>query len=211
MTLEPRPSDFLTTALRWWWVLALAAILGGAGGFVFERLQPPLYEASAAINGNLVFDSIGACVPTPAAPPANAPTPTPFSLTQYDEDMALAVIQDSLIEAMPQAAALAGMDQPTFLQNAVIERKHNLWEVRFRHANAQTAQQVTNAWLHLGLQRLEEKQASGRVRPYVAFTLQEEASLPVAPTYYRTNLLVLSGTLIGLLAGVLFLSFRSKG
>ncbi|HPH98195.1 MAG TPA: hypothetical protein PKW33_18700 [Anaerolineaceae bacterium] len=211
MTLEPRPSDLLTAALRWWWVLVLAAILGGAGGFVFERLQPPLYEARAAINGNLLFDSIGVCVPTPAPPPEGAPTPTPFSLTQYDEDMALAVIQDSLVEVMPQAAALANMDQPTFLQNAIVERKHNLWEVRFRHADAQTAQQVTNAWLRLGLQRLEEKRASGRVRPYVTYSLQEEAALPTTPTYYRTNLLVLCGTLIGLLAGVVFLSARVKG
>lgn len=42
--------DIWSQAFQYWWVILLCAVIGAVGGYIWSRLNPPLYEASAILE-----------------------------------------------------------------------------------------------------------------------------------------------------------------
>ncbi len=73
---EFAPLQHFNRILHLWWVMLVAALIGGLVGFIFSRLHPPLYQASATFSVNIDLDKV------PVQP-----------LELYDEDIALSNTQ----------------------------------------------------------------------------------------------------------------------
>ncbi len=43
--------DYLRPLLRWWWLLALAALVGAASNFVMVQLEPLMYRCACYVDG----------------------------------------------------------------------------------------------------------------------------------------------------------------
>jgi len=199
------PIENFKRILKFWWLILLLSIAGGITGFIIHRHKPPIYEATAVFMASIDFNKIS----------------TPYTLTQYDEDISLVTVEVVLKQALPSVEAFirdsnlpVGTD--VLLSQYIIERQNAYWELRFRYSDPVVAQKIVNFWAQLAFVRLQDWQKSGQMPPYIYFTLVQLATLPDHPIYLTTNRMVLSGSLIGLIAGVLvvnlpFLSVKKKG
>ena len=202
MTLEHDefvPYDFFSSLVRWWWIAVLCAVIGGGAGLLVHRLKPPIYEAQAVFNATIDVNKIDF---------NHLPTPAPYQFTQYDEDIALSVVQTALIHVMPQVMAFAQqngiqVDGPGLQADTTIERENSLWEIRYRNPDPVLAQKVVNYWAQQGFSDLKARRDAGQIQPYVTFDLVQLADVPRNPAYFQTNSFVLSGGLLGLIAGLL--------
>jgi uncharacterized protein involved in exopolysaccharide biosynthesis len=88
------------------------------------------------------------------------------------------------------------------LNNSTIERKHDIWELRYRSQDPSVAQSIVNTWAKLGYQAMLSWQASGKIPDYVIFQPPTLAVIPQKPVLYGRNNLMLAGILIGFIAGI---------
>jgi hypothetical protein len=200
------PMDYFSWVARWWWVAVLCAILGGFFGFLFSRLQPPVYEAQAVFTATLDYNKID-FMHFPVT------TPSPYKMTQYDEDLALSVVNASLVLVIPQVVSFAqqngiNIDLPEFKILSTIERKNAFWDVRFRSNDPAVAQKIVNFWAQQGFADMQIKQNANKIPNYVLFDLVELADLPKVPAYFQTNSAVLMGGVVGLVLGFILMNFR---
>jgi uncharacterized protein involved in exopolysaccharide biosynthesis len=200
METEFIPLDALKRVLRLWWVVAAAVIIGGAVGFVFHRLHPPLYESTATYHVNLNFNQADQFV-----------KPGDIKASQYNEDMALSAVKAALVEVEPAVIADANqanitLSDDTFGANNNIARLQAFWEISFRSRDPKIAQKVVALWTDEATKAMYVYQQDGRMKTYVYFELINKASLPARPTYYGTNQMVLAGGLVGLVIGILLAS-----
>jgi uncharacterized protein involved in exopolysaccharide biosynthesis len=191
-----------------WWKITLFTILFGLLGLGFSFIQPPKYEAEAIFSATLDYRDINFENLVDEGR-------SPLVFTQYEVDLALSVVQRSLIKVRNEALAYAQTLDPTltpdqFLQDSLIERLHSRWQLSFRHEDPQIAQQVVNYWAELGRNQLEQDQASERVEPYVMVDFLSEASLPGSPVYQNRNILMLAGAVIGFVAGIAVIDFQHR-
>jgi uncharacterized protein involved in exopolysaccharide biosynthesis len=214
---EFEPFEQFNRILKFWWVVVLAAILGGAAGLGVHRLKPPLYETQAVFIANIDFNKVNFTRPfSPTSTPASSnqsarPTPPTYEFTQYDEDLSLLTVQGSLLKVRPQVIAYAqangwAIDSASLQANATIERKHPYWELRYRSADPVQAQKLVNYWAQAAFANLQDKQKAGQMPPYILFDLVQLADLPQKPLYFQTNTLVLAGTMIGMIVGLFLLN-----
>lgn len=192
---------FINRTLKLWWLVFLAALVGGALGFVFFYLHPPVYEATATYFVTLDLDRF----------PMQGLKP---ELIQYNEDMAVnttegALISDKVIKEVLSQVQSAGisLSYADLIQNYTIERKHDLWELRYRSHTPPEAQMVVNTWAQIGYQEMLVWQASGLAPAYVIFQPPSQALIPTQPVLYGRNNLMLAGALIGFIVGII-LSYR---
>ena len=198
--------DEFKRILNLWWLVVLCTIVGGAIGFAFRYVTPPMYESKATIHVAVDFTN------------TLLNTQPFYSVRIYDEDQAMQVIQAAFVEAIPQVISYSkslnlSMDEATFLQNSSIERMLALWDIRFRFKDPTIAQKVVNYWLQQSLIVLKQKKQDGTLKPYLTYDVVANANLPTGPTYYQTNILVLAGGLIGLIIGMLLTNlpiFKAK-
>jgi hypothetical protein len=201
---EFSPYDYFSRLLSYWWVVLLATLIGGAFGFVFYILHPPVYEATATYFVTLDLDRF----PTLGVRQ---------DLIQYNEDMALNTTEGALLssEVLNQVVSQA-QDQgiiltlPDLLNNYTIERKHDIWELRYRSQSSSQAQAVVLIWSQLGYQEMLSWQASGKAPEYVIFQQPSQVILPQQPVVYGRNNLILAGTLIGFVTGIIISIFISR-
>ncbi len=107
-----------------WWLIAVATILGGAFGYLFYQLHPPVYEATATYIVTIDLNRF----------PIQGMRE---DLIQYNEDLALNTTQDALFSlpvrdnVITQAKSL-GLSLSPFdlLKDSTIERKQDVWELR---------------------------------------------------------------------------------
>ena len=197
---EFSPVRYISRVMNYWWVVLLATFVGGALGYVFFYLHAPVYEATATFFVTLdmnQFPTLG----------------TREDLIQYNEDMALNttegallssdVLDEVLMTAQGQGKPLTAAD---LLDNYTIERKHDLWELRFRSPDPQFAQSIVNRWAQVGYQAMLSWQSSGKAPEYVIFQPPRLALLPQQPVLYGRNNLILAGALIGFMIGILLSS-----
>jgi uncharacterized protein involved in exopolysaccharide biosynthesis len=194
------PLDYVKRAWRWGWLVALLTVLGAAAGLVFHQFNPPVYEAAALFSARVDTKQL-----TFMHPPA--PTPIPYRLSDYDQDLSLAVVEASLRQVEPQVVDFARqnglpLDRSELEKLSTIERKNAIWEVHFRSTDPALTQKVVNTWAQAGLANLQTWQKSGQIPPYILFSLTQLAELPASPTYFQPRVLVLAGALIGLLVGI---------
>ncbi len=188
--------DEIKRILNLWRLVVFCTIAGGAIGFAFRYITPPLYESKATIH--VAVDFTNTLLNT-----------QPFYAARiYDEDQAMQTIQAAFTEAIPQVVAYSKslslpMDEASFSQNSSIERMLALWEIRFRYKDPVIAQKVVNDWLQQSLVVLNQMKQDGTLKPYLTYDVITKANLPTQPTYYQTDTLVLAGSLIGLVVGII--------
>ena len=179
-----------------WWLVLLTTILGGVFGFIYFRLHPSIYEATATYFVRIDMDHF------PLHDVAQ-------DLVQYNEDMALGTTEGVLIspevlnDVILQLSGLGKtLTADDLLQNSTIERKHDTWELRYRSQDPSEAQTVVNVWAQIGYQGMLSWQALGIAPVYVIFQPPTLAFLPHKPVVYGLNNLILAGVLVGLIAGI---------
>lgn len=197
---EFSPYEYFSRVLSYWWFVLLLTILGGILGFVFFHLHPPVYEATATFFVTLDLNHF----PTQGVRE---------DLIQYNEDMALSttegalrstdVVNDVIIQAHSLGQSLTLKD---LQDNSAIERKHDIWELRYRSQDPMVAQSIVNTWAQIGYQTMLSWVATGKASEDIIFQSPTLALLPQQPVLYGRNNLMLSGALIGFITGILISS-----
>jgi uncharacterized protein involved in exopolysaccharide biosynthesis len=194
---EFTPLDEFSHLFRYWWLLAVCMLLGGLAAFLFHKANPPLYEATAIITAIIDMETF------------------PFKdvredLIQYNEDMALGTVEGALrsaevIQALVSDAQAQGipLDANILAKASTIERKHAIWEVRYRSSDPVMAQTVANRWMEIGYEAMQTWQSDGRMPAFVILETPTPAYLPTEPIAYQLNSLLLAGIAAGLIVGVL--------
>jgi uncharacterized protein involved in exopolysaccharide biosynthesis len=201
---EFSPHDNFNRVMDLWWVVALATVLGGVFGFIYYSIHPPIYEATVTFFVTIDLDHF------------------PFQgvredLIQYNEDMALGTTEGALRspevrdELITQAQTLGiPLTAYDLLQNSTIERKHDIWELRYRSEEPLVAQTVVNTWAKIGYQAMLNWQATGKAPSFVIFQPPIESPTPQEPVFYKRNNLVLAGSLIGFTVGIVLSTIISR-
>jgi uncharacterized protein involved in exopolysaccharide biosynthesis len=194
---EFSPSEYFSRIIKFWWIVVLATFTGGALGFIFFHLHPPVYEATATYFVTLDlnhFPSLG----------------VREDLIQYNEDMALSTTEGALLSTdvvnsvilqvknMGQSLSVSDL-----LYNSTIERKQDIWELRYRSKDPSLAQSIVNTWAQLGYQAMLSWQASGKAPNYVIFQSPTLALIPQQPVLYGRSNLLLAGAFIGFITGII--------
>jgi len=194
--------------LTGWWKIVLLAVLGGLLGLVVSFLIPPTYQAEATFHASLDFTQIN-------YENMVGEYGYPLIFTQYDEDLALQVVERVLYAKRQEALKFAQtldptLDGQTFLEDMQIQRYLGRWHLRYRHQDPEIAQAIVNHWAVIGKQALEEAQESGQAESFVIIDLVEEAALPQEPIYRTRASLVLAGTFAGLICGIILVDFYGR-
>ena len=103
------PLVVLENALRYWWIVAVAIILGGAAGLLAHSFKPPLYESMAEFS--IAVDLIGT-----------------GPLTQYEEDLGINTAGNVMVadDVKGSVARIAGIlsDSGVNIATLRLTRKH---------------------------------------------------------------------------------------
>jgi len=179
-----------------WWLVALVTILGGAFGYLFYHFHPPVFEATATYIVTIDLNRF----------PIQGMRE---DLVQYNEDLALNTTQDALFSlpvrdnVITQAKSLGlSLTPHDLLKDSTIERKQDIWELRYRSQDPLDSQTLVNLWANIGYQAMLSWQESGKAPKYVIFQPPTLANLPEEPVLYGRNKVVLAGALIGFIVGI---------
>lgn len=185
------PIQHFYRIVRLWWVVVLAVLLGGGMGFIVHLFRPAVYEATASIYVSIDFDKVES-----------------DTLTQYDKDLVLSIVQQTFFTPEVREAMIgsteyqsAGLDIHEWNRSVSVEREHAIWKIRVQHTNPKFAQVLVNKWAQLGYQHLSYLQEKGEIPDYVLLESPIPAELPLKPTNFGRNQLVLAGCLIGFIIG----------
>jgi capsular polysaccharide biosynthesis protein len=196
--------QYYNLTLKLWWLVIIATILGGMLGFTFYYLHAPLYEATATYFVTLDLTHF----------PIQG---TDGDLIQYNEDMAVNTTEGALLSTPVLRALITQLKSSgislTFqeiMKNYTIERKHDVWELRYRSPVPSVAQTIVNTWAQIGYQEMLAWQASGQAPEYVNFQPPSQALLPTMPVLYGRNNLIIAGALIGFIIGIVISSRASR-
>lgn len=201
---EYSPLDEFFHLFRSWWLIAICMLLGGLAAYLFHKSNPPLYEATTTMMATIDLQTF------------------PFhnvreDLIQYNEDMALGTVEGALrspevTQALFTAVQEQGihLDAITLAQQSTIERKHAIWEVRYRDPDPSTAQTVVNLWMEIGTQAMQRWQADGRMPVFVILEDPTSAYLPTEPIAYQLSNLLLAGSAAGFILGVMITTLVSR-
>lgn len=202
------PISTYKNLLERWWVIVIAAFIGGLLAYGLSFLMPEKYQAEAIFNASIDFTEVN-------FENLQNENGDPVTFTQYDEDLALQVVQRMLLATKNVAFQYAqsldpGLDIGTFNNNYQIRRNHALWYLRYRHQDPQIAQSIVNFWAERGWEALQEAQQDGRAEEFVILDLVSFAALPNAAIYQNRNNLILAGTMIGFITGVILVDFTIR-
>jgi uncharacterized membrane-anchored protein YhcB (DUF1043 family) len=201
---EFSPYEYFNRLMGLWWFVVVAAILGGTFGFIFYHLHPPVYEATATFFVTIDLNRF----------PIQG---VREDLIQYNEDMAINTTGGALLspevfaDVIKQGKAVGiSLTANDLLQNSTIERKHDIWELRYRSKVPLEAKTIVNTWAQIGYQAMLSWQASGKAPDYVIFQSPTLALIPQQPVLYGRNNLILAGALIGFIAGIIISTLISR-
>ncbi len=193
---EFSPYYYLSRTVNLWWVVCVSMLVGGTLGFAFFQLHRPVYEATATYMVTIDLSRF----------PLQG---IQADLVQYNEDLAVnttqgVLLSDAVVNEVSQQLNANGMQMSAgqLLQNYTIERKHELWELRYRSPAPGDAQTVVNAWAQIGYQAMLSWQARGLVPAFVIFQPPSHALLPARAVLYGRNNLMLAGAMVGLIVGI---------
>lgn len=184
-----------------WWKIVLVAIVGGLLGLAVSYLRPPLYESEVIFHTSIDFTQIN-------FENLVGHYGEPVVWSQYEEDLALQAFERVLRHQLGETFRYSQTLDPSMVQEIYknlwqLERYLGKWYIRFRHTDPEIAQAVVSFWADKGYNALLAAQEAGRLESFVIVDQVTEANLPQNPTYYQTNIFVLSGTMIGFLLGIL--------
>ena len=130
--------DVLTSALRGWWLLATAIVVGALAALAVNAFLPTVYETGFSILTSIDFTNSG-------------------EMTQFDEDLAMESVgqilssPDLYAHIAAQAAKEGLAIDPAALKSAAtVERRLGTWRVRLRGSDARKIEALARIWLSLG-------------------------------------------------------------
>lgn len=194
---EFSPYAYFNKIIGLWWLVALAIFLGGAVGLIFYQLHPSEYEATATYIVTIDLDRF------------------PFQgvredLIQYNEDMAVNSTQNALLSREVRNQVISQLKtmgisiaDKDLIENSTIERKQDVWELRYRSTDPLEAQNIVDTWAQFGYQAMLTWQETGKAPDYVTFNPPTLSENPQGPVVYERNKVVLASALVGLIAGVI--------
>ncbi len=201
---EFSPYNYFTKILNYWWIIFLAAFLGAVLGFSFYLLRPPIYEAKATYFVTIDLNRF----------PLKSGRE---DFLQYNEDMAVSTTEGALlssgviIDVINQLQTKGiSLTSAEMLQSYTIERKHDVWELRYRSHLPEEAQTIVNTWAQIGYQTMLSWQVSGDAPDFVVFQPPTLALIPTQPVAYDRNRVVLAGALIGFVVGIVIANRLSR-
>ncbi len=208
MENEFDPLSSLNHLLHNWWHIVLIAIAAGLIGLGVSYLQPPLFQAEAIFYASIDFTEIN-------FENLVGESGQPYIFSQYDEDLALEVVNTILLAKLNNAFEFARSLDPeiehdSFIKNMQIVRTHGQWFLRYRHREPSVAQEVVNYWAAIGMVAIEEAQAEETIETYVLVDLVSVAELPTQAIYRNRGVMVMAGMVIGFSAGILFVDSRKR-
>lgn len=191
---ELNPIRMINSIIKYWWIPAVAIILGGVIGFIFSTFHKPVYEATAQFYVTLDLNKFGDRV-----------------ITDYEEDMALSgtiaiLTSDQVTQEIDKASQAQNLKvnmATLFSKDYTLERDHAFWYLRYRNTDPHTAQKFVNLWAQTGYQAMLDWQSKNMIVDYVKFSAPKLARLPIAPLEYSRKMFILAGALIGLVTGVI--------
>ena len=201
---EFSPYEYFNKVIGLWWLVALATFIGGAFGFIFYQLQPPEYEATASFIVTIDLNRF------------------PFQgvredLFQYNEDMAVNTTQNVLLSQELRDQVITQLNtigisllQNDLIENSTIERKQDVWELRFRSEDPLQAQKIVDIWAKIGYQAMLSWQESGKAPDYITFNPPTLSVTPQEPVVYDRNKIILAGAIIGFIIGIITSSLMSR-
>jgi uncharacterized protein involved in exopolysaccharide biosynthesis len=259
---EFSPYDTFMHTYRCLWLVILFTILGGLVGFLFHRLQPPIYEASAMIELNIDLTQSDFAQVHP--------------LTELEQDQSISgamalIASEPVLEQTVIAAQAQGIQfneaNLVLGRNIFLERKHANQILRVRHTHPESAAQIANLWSDQAFEALVEARSHAtRARflkeylttlencpspqetsldgpgicqlqtyeelqthiqtiteelqqelllgkgiiPAMRFDQIQSAAIPTTPSSFQSNVLVLSGAVLGFIASTLAISLYPK-
>jgi hypothetical protein len=258
MVEDISPRDSLEQALRYWWVIAMAMMIGGIVGWSIARFSEPVYEARAGYR--IALDEEAVLAEAQKTNPQaeltyelRAPYLTPVALVFYALEVRDAVEKQAL------ADGLAFPDDGFRNGQLSLDQRRSDWTVIVRHSDSETAAKLANLWvskadeflqearkqaalaesikIHLALlshcfqdssladgnqcagtsfSDVEELQAqyqeldrqyqnalsaSEGISTLASFEPGEVAQPPIRPVFYNAGLLMLTGSVLGLIVG----------
>ncbi len=193
---------------RGWWKIILLAVMGALIGWGVSFFNPPKFQAEATFHASIDFTQIN-------FENMVGEYGDPLVFTQFDEDIALQVVERVLLSVRQDALAHAQtldptLDGQTFWDNMQIQRYLGRWHLRYRHEDPQIAQAIVNYWASIGLDALREAQESGQAESFVIIYKVSDADLPQSAIYQNRSILILAGTLVGLLCGIILVDFGAR-
>jgi hypothetical protein len=195
-SFEFSPYAYFSRMIRLWWVLALATLLGGALGYLFHTLRSPLYEATATYVVTIDLDRFPI-------------QDIREDMLQYNEDLALNTTKAVLLSPEVQQVVLTQLEaqgisltSSDLLKHHTIERKHDLWELRYRNPDPGIAHQVANTWADAGYKAMLAWQQAGKAPSYLIFNPPNPAEAPQEPVLYDRNRVMFAGAVIGFILGI---------
>lgn len=258
MVEDISPRDSLEHALRYWWVIAMAMMIGGIVGWSIARFSAPVYEARAGYRITLDDEAVLAQAQktNPQAEltyELRAPYLTPVALVFYVPEVRDAVEKQALADglAFPEDGFRNGQ--------LALDQRRSDWTIIVRHSDSETAAKLANLWISTADEYLQEARkqaalaesikihlavlsrcfldssladgnqcagtsfsniaefqvqyqeldrqyqnalsASEGISTLVSFEPGVVAQAPIRPVYYNTGLLMLAGSLLGLIVG----------
>jgi uncharacterized protein involved in exopolysaccharide biosynthesis len=194
------PLDHFYLFIRYWWLVVIATLIGGVIGFVFSNLRTPQYEAAAIFYLNIDLNKV-------KEPP----------LPLHDEDLALSMIQgallhpqviDDLVQELKKSDPQ--LDSGKLLANYVLERKNDIWELRYRDPDPLVAQRIVNLWAGKGYEKYLAQKKDGTIPSYVISNEPLLSGTPTKPSTYPPTQIILAGSMLGFLIGILILELKGQ-
>ena len=143
--------------LRGWWLLALGMLLGGAAGWGFSQVQPPVYEAVAffqvGADESALLERFG------LASPDELDFQKVNTLLQPVEDLFFAPDIRAQVLAELAAAGIPPEDGELDDQTFILDRRGPTWLVTVRDRDPDRAVRTADIWLETVANRLEEFQS----------------------------------------------------
>jgi uncharacterized protein involved in exopolysaccharide biosynthesis len=143
---EYSPLDSFQNVLNHWWWIVLLALAGGGVGWIFHRMQPPVYEARAVLTVMIDY--------TQTAP-----------LTEYDQDHMIGIVKAIVLsknvidrvsfESQQQHIQGDGLE---YERTIFLERRHSVLELIVRGSNPQVVASLANLWAEIAYDTLIEAQ-----------------------------------------------------
>ena len=171
MVEDISPRDSLEHVLRYWWVIAMAMIIGGIVGWSISRFSTPVYEARAGYRITLDDEAVLAEAQkiNPLAEltyELRAPYLTPVALVFYAPEVRNAVEKQALADglAFPEDGFRNGQ--------LALDQRRSDWTIIVRHSNSETAAKLANLWVSTADGHLREARKQAALAESIKIQLQ---------------------------------------
>lgn len=200
---------FLRTLRRQWYILVIAAVIGGLLGFGFSLMQPKVYASDA--TGVVTTGDTGSVALASAADTLTKSKATQYQALASSRTVAERALEISGYQMTPERA-IGMVSASVPLDTAQIK-------VTVRSQDPELAKNLADAWIQALGENVQTVENSGNnattgegnfaVQSVMQFSAYVPANLPQSPVSPNVKLNTLLGIALALIVGVVYLFIRS--